>query len=89
MPTTSPVRVSVVAADHPRHPEVRQLRQLRRAGRVLRDQHVRRLHVAVHDPVGVGVGERIAHHDRDLRDVVVRQPPGVKHVPERLASDEL
>ncbi len=90
--STSPVRVSasrVGALDDPRDAEVGQLRDRAAGVRRIRHEHVRRLHVAVDDPLRVGVRERLAERDPDLGDVAVRQLAGAQQLRHRPAAHEL
>jgi hypothetical protein len=61
--------------DQRRGAEVHHLRPHRSGwDRTLADDHVLRLDVAVDDPVGVGVGERVAQVGADLGHVAIREP---------------
>jgi len=63
-------------------PKSVRLGQLSRRDRALWDEDVRGLHIAVHDPPAVGVGQRAGQRDPDLHDVAVGQAPGLKQPPE-------
>ena len=70
-------------------PEVGQLG--RRAGgtRLVGDDHVLRLHVAVDDPALVRVLERVGEREAGAQDVAVRQLAGGGEAVERAPADEL
>ena len=53
------------------------------------DEHVGRLHVAVHDPVPVRVRQRVEHLRRDLDGVTVGQLPGAEELAQRAARHVL
>ena len=76
--STSPVRVSESPPITRATPKSVSFAGCAAARRLVRNEDVGRLHVAVHDPVGVGVAERVAQRDRDRDDVAVRQPPGLE-----------
>src|SRR5205807_510014 len=56
---------------------------------MLRYEDVRWLHVAVDDPLGVGVGERATQPDPDLHDVAVGQAARHEQLAECRTADEL
>ena len=58
-------RVRIAAAAHLRDPEIEDLHD-RPALRHLREEHVRRLEIAMHDACRVRLRERGAHLDRDV-----------------------
>ena len=55
----------------------------------LREQDVRRLDVAVHDPAGVRIGERVAQLRCSLDRLLVAQPAGAHRLAQRQAGDVL
>ena len=78
-----------VLPDQAGHPEVGELDHPGVARRGVGQEHVRRLEVAVHDAVGVGMGERIAQGVPDPDDVAVRQPPVLERDRKRVAAHQL
>ena len=69
-------------------PEVRELRR-RTVPRGVGADDVRRLHVAVHDPACVRVGEGVAQRGADAQHVAVRERPRVLELREGRPADEL
>ena len=69
--------------------EVRQLGHARGAARGVRDDHVLRLDVAVHDPALVRVRERAAEREPDPQHVAVRQQALGGEVVDGPAVDQL
>ena len=89
MPITIPVRVSPVAGSSdalqlgPRQAEVEQLHAVRR------EEHVRRLEVAVDDAARVQRGQRGQHAEADRHRLGDAQRPAPQALGERLALEQL
>ena len=86
VPGTSPIAVRVSALVELGETEVEQARPHLRP---VLDEHVGRLHVAVHDPVAVCVRERFENLSRDLDGVTVGHPPGTQQLAQRAAGHVL
>ena len=74
-------------AGEPRDAEIGELRRRRRG--VLRDDHVLRLDIAVHDAALVGVLERRGQRRADLEQLAVGHAAGAVELGQRAALDEL
>ena len=84
MPTSSPVEVTLRGVDQAGDAEVGELRAA-----ALPEQDVGRLHVAVHQPLGVHVVEGLGDGLADLPDLLERQRAALEGGGQRLAVDEL